>query len=224
MSQQSTFAAGEAIPFVEYDAVSDEQLGFYIDSSICSGCKACQVSCQDNKQLDVGQRFRRVYEKAGGGFEMTEAGGFTNSVFAYTVSIACNHCDKPMCMRRCPTDAIHKREGDGIVRINTDTCIGCGNCAKSCPYKAPQMNPKTGKADKCDFCIDRLAQGQQPVCVKSCPLHAIEFGPISQLRKKYGELAEVNGLPTAKMTRPNLVIKPNRGALKKPEHAQLVKG
>ncbi|MGF1760267.1 dimethylsulfoxide reductase subunit B [Photobacterium sagamiensis] len=205
---------GEKIPFVEYEPVSDEQLGFFIDSSLCSGCKACQVACKDKNNLEVGRRFRRVYEVSGGGFEKTPTGAYKNNVFAYTLSISCNHCDDPICTKNCPTQAMHKRPGDGIVRVNTDRCVGCGYCSWSCPYGAPQMDPEAGQMSKCDMCIDRLAEGKMPVCVETCPLHAIKFGKISELRAKYGQLSEVKGMPSASITKPNLVIKPNKGAIK----------
>ena len=71
--------------YKEYPPVSDKQLGFFIDSSRCSGCKACQVACKDKHNLEPGRRFRRVYEVKGGGFIPTGQGGFTNNVYAYTL-------------------------------------------------------------------------------------------------------------------------------------------
>ncbi|MBG3078628.1 dimethylsulfoxide reductase subunit B [Proteus mirabilis] len=201
--------------FKEYAPVSDEQLGFFIDSSRCSGCKACQVACKDKNNLEVGRRFRRIYEVKGGGFVPTGQGGLVNNVFAYTLTISCNHCESPVCVKNCPTTAMHKREGDGIVRVDTSKCVGCGYCAWSCPYGAPQMNEETGQMSKCDFCIDLLSEGKNPICVDTCPLNAIKFGKIKELRAKYGHLSQVQGLPDFTMTNPNLVIKPHTGATKK---------
>lgn len=73
--------------FTHYPPVSDKQLGFFIDSSRCSGCKACQVACKDKNNLEVGRRFRRVYEVKGGSFIPTGQGGVSNNVFAYTLSM-----------------------------------------------------------------------------------------------------------------------------------------
>ncbi len=61
--------------FQVYPAISDKQLGFYIDSARCSGCKACQVACKDKNNLDVGRKYRRVYEVAGGEFIENGTGG-----------------------------------------------------------------------------------------------------------------------------------------------------
>jgi len=206
--------------FTDYPPVSDKQLGFFIDSSRCSGCKACQVACKDKNNLEVGRRFRRVYEVTGGGFIPTGQGGVQNNVFAYTLSISCNHCADPICTRNCPTIAMHKRPGDGIVRVNTDKCVGCGYCAWSCPYGAPQLNTQTGQMSKCDFCVDLQAKGEPPVCVATCPLGAIKFGPIDELRATWGNVNSVKGLPDASITQPNLVIKAHQGAEKEePRHA-----
>lgn len=198
--------------FQEFPPVSSQQLGFFIDSSRCSGCKTCQVACKDKNNLEVGRRFRRVYEIQGGGFLPTGNGGLQHNVHAYTLSIACNHCADPACTKNCPTTAMHKRPGDGIVRVDTDKCVGCGYCVWSCPYGAPQLNTASGQMSKCDFCVDLLARGEEPICVAACPLGAIQFGPIEELRARYGALNTVKGLPDPAITQPNLVVKPHRGA------------
>ncbi|MFA9440311.1 DMSO/selenate family reductase complex B subunit [Uliginosibacterium sp. sgz301328] len=188
------------------------QLGFFIDSSLCSGCKACQVSCKDKNGLEVGRLFRRVSEVRGGGFAPNGSGGYINNVFAYTLSISCNHCSDPICTRNCPTTAMHKREEDGVVVVDIEKCIGCGYCAWSCPYGAPQMNEEIGRMSKCDLCLDLREQGQDPACVAACPLHAIQYGPIDELRAKYGDVCDARGLPSSEITQPNLVIRLHPGA------------
>ena len=187
------------------------QLGFYINQSICIGCKACTVSCKDKNDLDVGMNFRRVYSYEEGGYGQL-GDGFTSNVKSFYFSIACNHCDAPECMKNCPTGAIEKRKEDGVVIIHQDVCIGAQLCIKACPYAAPQYNEKIKKANKCNLCID--LDGEDPVCVSTCPMHAIEFGPITELRKKYGNVAEIIGMPSAEITKPNLVITPHRHAKK----------
>ncbi len=85
----------------------------------------------------------------------------------------------------------------------------------SCPYGAPQLNEQTGQMSKCDMCVDLLAKGESPGCVATCPLEAIKFGPIDELRAKYGSVCDVNGLPDSSITKPNLVVKAHQGAEKR---------
>ncbi|MCU0952170.1 MAG: dimethylsulfoxide reductase subunit B [Burkholderiaceae bacterium] len=188
------------------------QLGFYVDVAKCTGCKTCQVACKDKNGLPVGINFRRVAEYAGGQWKQLEPGVWQQDVFAYYTSISCNHCADPACVTVCPTGAHAKRKEDGLVLIDSAQCIGCKRCAKACPYGAPQYNPATQKMMKCDGCVDRLAQGQNPTCVDACPQRAIEFGDIEQLRRKYGKGAAIAPLPDPKRTRPSLVIKAPRNA------------
>lgn len=108
------------------------QYGFYIDSSRCTGCKTCELACKDFKNLSPEVNFRRIYEYAGG--DWTEQDGvYTQNVFAYYLSISCNHCDDPACVKVCPSGAMHKRE-DGFVVVNEEVCIGCRYCHMACPY------------------------------------------------------------------------------------------
>lgn len=187
------------------------QLGFYINQAICIGCKACTVACKDKNNLDVGMNFRRVYSYEEGVYAQI-GNGFSPQVAAYTFSIACNHCDKPECVKNCPTGAIKKREEDGVVVIQQDVCIGSKYCISACPYGAPQFNEKVNKANKCNLCIDLMEKGEDPVCVTTCVMNAIEFGEIEELRKKYGKVAQIKGMPSASTTKPNLVITPHRDA------------
>ena len=111
----------------------------------------------------------------------------------------------------CPSGAMHKRE-DGFVVVNEEVCIGCRYCHMACPYGAPQYNADKGHMTKCDGCHERVAEGKKPICVESCPLRALDFGPIAELRAKHGQLAAVAPLPSAHFTRPSIVIKPNANA------------
>ena len=82
-----------------------KQYGFYIDSSKCTGCKTCQLSCKDNKDLDVGVNYRRVYEYAGGNW-VKDGDAWQQDIFSYYLSIACNHCSEPACAKVCPSGAM----------------------------------------------------------------------------------------------------------------------
>lgn len=189
-----------------------KQLGFYIDLTKCTGCKTCVVACKDAHNLEVGRNFRKVIEMQTGGWRQDRAtGAWHQDVEAYYVPISCNHCADPACVKFCPTKAHHKRDTDGLVVIDTKKCVGCGLCAKACLYGVPVLNPATRKMSKCDACADRLDHGLQPICVESCPQRAIEFGPIDELRKKYGDRATIAPLPDADLTKPSLVIRPPKG-------------
>lgn len=186
------------------------QLGFYIDQSRCTGCKACTVSCKDKNDLEVGMSFRRVYHFEEGGYNNIGASIYP-SLKAFYFSISCNHCTSPACLPSCPTGSIIKRKEDGIVVVDQEKCVGSRFCIEACPYGAPQFNKKLFKMSKCDSCLDLREKGEQPVCVTTCIQRAIEFGPIDELRKKYGSVSQVKGMPRP-MTKPNLVIMPHRDA------------
>jgi anaerobic dimethyl sulfoxide reductase subunit B (iron-sulfur subunit) len=188
-----------------------KQLGFHIISSQCGSCKACQVACQDKNSLPAETRWRRVYQYGGGSWIKQGNLIKPNGVFTYSVSVACMHCENPPCVSVCPAGAITKR-ADGVVLINQDACIGCRYCEWACPYGAPQYLADKGVMSKCTFCEDLLAKGENPACVDACPMRAIEYGELSELRAKYGSLAAIEPLPSASLTSPALVITPHRHA------------
>ncbi|WP_418941250.1 DMSO/selenate family reductase complex B subunit [Parasutterella excrementihominis] len=184
------------------------QYGFYIDLVKCTGCKTCVIACKDAHSLPVGTNYRKVIEFVEGDWKKDASGAWVQDVSGYYVPIACNECADPACVKVCPTKAHFKRESDGLVLIDEKKCIGCGACAQACPYGAPVLNETEHKMHKCDACADRLAQGLLPICVEACPQRAIEFGEISELRKKYGNNADIAPLPSSSLTKPSLVIRP----------------
>lgn len=191
------------------------QYGFYFDASKCTGCKTCMVACKDKNNLPVGMNFRRVTEFSGGNWRQDRAtGAWHQDAFAYYLSISCNECSDPECVKVCPTKAHFKRAEDGLVLIDPKKCIGCGACLAACPYGAPQLDREARKMRKCDTCLDRREKGLNPVCVDACPQRALDFGPIDELRKKYGDCAAIAPLPDASVTKPNLVIHPTKSAKK----------
>jgi len=94
---------------------------------------------------------------------------------------------------------------------DTEMCIGCKKCTLSCPYEAPAYNPEADIVRKCDGCRDWLAHGMQPACVAACSTRALQFGPMTELRRRYGDRAlvsEVRGLADSSLTGPNLLVAP----------------
>lgn len=173
------------------------QLGFHYDMSACIGCRVCQIACKDKNDLDVGVLYRRVFDM--------EKGVYPNPRLDH-ISLGCNHCKDPKCVKNCPTGALHKREEDGIVLHDKAKCIGCRLCTWSCPYGAPQYKEHEGKVGKCDLCADLLAKGEEPACVSACVMRALHVGEIDELRKKYGDTADIPGLPSSEITHPSLTI------------------
>ena len=188
-----------------------KQYGFYFDSDRCTGCKTCELACKDYKDLGTDVNFRRIYEYTGGNWSQLADGCWHQDVFAYYMSISCNHCSAPACTKVCPTGAMHKNE-DGFVIVNEEICIGCRYCHMACPYDAPQYDAQKGHMTKCDGCYSRVKAGQKPICVDACPLRALDFAPIDELRVKYGDQASIAPLPPADITYPNLVVKPNKNS------------
>lgn len=188
------------------------QYGFHFDGTRCTGCKTCVLACKDKNDLPNEVNFRNVYEYGGGTWTQDAAGCWTQDAYVYHVSVACNHCDSPICLANCPQGAISKNDETGEVRSDPEMCIGCGTCANSCPYGAPKIDTDAMKSIKCNMCADRVAEGKDPICVEACPLRALDFGEIDELRSKYGEVAEVAPLPSANETMPNLVITEPAGA------------
>lgn len=183
---------------------------FYFDSRFCSGCKACQIACQDKHGLAIGQSWRRVYEVSGGEWQQQGA-AWISHLYAYHLSIACNHCARPICAEVCPSRAMTVRP-DGIVLVQTERCLGCNYCRWACPYEAPQLDPQHGWMTKCTFCEDELAQGRPPACVAACGLRTLDFGELSDLQRRYPGSAEVYPLPAASLTEPGLLIRPHATA------------
>lgn len=156
------------------------QYGWLLDYKRCIECRACEAACKQWNGLETGIRFRQV--------RTFETGQFPK-VQTQALSLACNHCDNPFCLKVCPTKSIYRHAGTGAVLIKQETCIGCGLCSEFCPYDAPQLNTKTQKMTKCTMCVDRLDQKLQPACVTLCPTGALQFGPWDQIQNHGAERA-----------------------------------
>ncbi|HML20885.1 MAG TPA: dimethylsulfoxide reductase subunit B [Aggregatilinea sp.] len=188
-----------------------KQLAFYYDQSVCTGCKACQIACKDDNDLEVGVLWRRVVELNGGNW-IKQGATWVQNIVTYHLSMSCNHCEDGICLKVCPTGAMHKRD-DGIVLIDQDKCIGCRYCQWACPYDAPQYVDDKGKMSKCDFCYNYIDEGLPPACVAACPMRALDFGELSELQAKYGTVNNIYPMPDPSLTQPAVVITPHPGAM-----------
>ena len=168
-----------------------KKLGLVIDLDTCVGCQACAVHCKEwNAQgmsgplpdADAhgadpnGVWFNRVHS-----FEARNA---TGEHVAINFPRSCLHCENAVCVTVCPTGASYKREEDGIVLVNPDTCIGCKLCSWACPYGAREYDAEAGVMKKCTLCADRIYNesldeaNRIPACVATCPTGARHFGDL----------------------------------------------
>lgn len=173
----------------------------HFDATACTGCKACQAACKDHNELPEGVLWRRVYEVAGGGFRKDGA-AWRHDVFAWNLSLSCNHCERPVCAEVCPTGAVARRD-DGVVLLDSTKCMGCRYCEWACPYGAPRFDEARGVMTKCTLCADRLDEGLAPSCVAACPMRALDFGPLEEMKARFPE-ASGFPLPDPGLTEPCL--------------------
>ena len=177
----------------------------------CVACHACTASC--NAEWDVPPSYARTHVKT-----TPLAGTFPNLTSSPYVA-QCNHCDHPPCVPACPSGATYQDKG-GVVRVDGDVCIGCAFCVDACPYEARFVSPSTKKVDKCDFCAPRIARGEEPACVATCPAGAKHFG---DLEDRTGEVHRIVFHEGARRVESDTVaVGPNVYYLGKAEHLDLV--
>ena len=181
------------------------QMGFYFDQSRCTGCYTCCVACKDWNDIPAGPaHWRRVTSREWGTYP---------EVYLTYFSLSCSHCEKPACAVACPVSAIAKRQEDGIVVVDREACLGgdiCGmTCKQACPYGVPQFGSgENPRMQICHFCLDRLNENKKPACVDSCPVRALDAGPLDELKEKYGDGKEAEGFIYSLETKPSIIVKP----------------
>lgn len=179
------------------------QYGFFFDQSRCSGCRACTVACKNWNGLPPGPlKYLKIYEYEKGSFP---------DVRIHFQWVPCYHCEEPVCVGNCPSEAIYKEHKYGAVLIDSQKCDGCRICYDACPYGAPVFDSdRTGvKAQKCTMCIDRLELGSKPICVLACPDRALDFGLLSTLIGRYGDIRDLEDMPSSQATKPAILFKPH---------------
>ena len=168
--------------------------GMLIDLKKCAGCHNCAVTCKNANNLPEGLWYNTVRTE-GGAYDDTPAGTYPNLSMEF-VPVGCQHCANPACVAVCPTGATAQRE-DGIVTVDSETCIGCGSCISACPYDVRTLlegEPsfyfdfalgdwdapahKAHTVEKCTFCANRIDRGEQPACMELCPVRARLWGDL----------------------------------------------
>jgi len=178
---------------------------FLTDSTLCIGCKACEVACKEwNGVAEDGLDWTGFsYDNTGSVgastwrhvkfVEQPPAPGFGGNaaeLASWTFSSdVCKHCENAGCLEACPTGSIVRTEFGGVF-IQPDVCNGCGYCVTACPFGVVERNQKDGSAFKCTFCYDRQKAGLVPACAKVCPTESIRFGEIDDLRQRAADRIE----------------------------------
>ena len=197
-----------------YGDAAKPQMGFFTDTSLCIGCKACEVACKEWNQvpeslqgftgmsydntIDLGaDTWRHVafveqskplqvgIDEGGGLATLQEAEGLRWLM----ASDVCKHCSHAACLDVCPTGALFRTEFDTVV-VQSDICNGCGYCVPACPFGVLDKREDDGRVWKCTLCYDRLKDDKTPACAQACPTHSIQFGELSDLREHAAERLE----------------------------------
>lgn len=196
---ESTLSAAQAKALEHHAAREDtintaRRKGFFTDTTLCIGCKACEVACKQWNQLpDDGLLF------TGMSYDNTVALGASTwrhvafverpvalstqdaGAFSWLFSSdVCKHCVRAGCLESCPTGAIIRTEFDSVY-VQPDICNGCGYCVVSCPFGVIDRREEDGRAWKCTLCYDRLKEDMEPACAKACPTDSIQFGDFEEL-------------------------------------------
>jgi len=174
----------------------NKQHGFFFTADNCIGCHACEAACSEKNENPAHLAFRSVGYVEGGSYPDYKR---------MNISMACNHCDDPVCLKGCPTGAYTKHAEYGAVLQDPETCFGCGYCTWVCPYNAPQLDPVKGRVSKCNMCVDRLEVGLKPACVSACVGNALDFGVIEDTPKNRQQCkTSIPGFPDPEITHPNI--------------------
>ena len=179
-----------------------ERYGFFTDTTLCIGCKACEVACKDWNGLptdEVGltgfsydntRRLSSTTWRHVGFVEQIEVSPESRVTQMQPfqsnwlmMSDVCKHCSPAPCLEACPTGSLFRTEF-GTVVVQQDICNGCGYCVPSCPFGVVDLNLIAGTAQKCTLCYDRLKGGFEPACAKACPTESIQFGKLSELQER----------------------------------------
>lgn len=168
-----------------------KQLAFMVNSKKCIGCYSCAMACKNQYHQETGVVWRNLVP--------LESKDYPHKDRAF-YSLACNHCEKPICVEVCPVGAHVKREQDGIVVHSPEKCVYCRQCIESCSYHAAKDNKLLQRAEKCSMCVERIDAGELPACVQGCPTKALTLIELNtanlkgavQYPKGFGKFVKLN--------------------------------
>ena len=180
--------------------------GFAIDTNRCIGCHTCSVACRIENNLPEGTWWNRALTV--GGEEMDTPEGVFPDVSMSYLTVACQHCENPACVKVCPVGATYRDAETGVVRQDYDKCIGCRMCMAACPYTGVRSfnweEPKhaigmdLGDGDvpahqkhvveKSTMCWHRIARDEAPACIKVCPERARFWGDLDDPGSEVAQL------------------------------------
>ena len=191
-----------------YDGDQQPRMGFFTDTTVCIGCKACQVACKEWNHVPdtIGELTGSSYDNTGtlGAdnwrhvtfieqrkvvYVQQETGLGSPSIegepdFRWLMSSdVCKHCTEAPCLDVCPTGSLFRTEF-GTVVVQEDICNGCGYCVPACPFGVLDRREEDGRVWKCTMCYDRQKDGLEPACAQACPTDSIQYGPLDELREK----------------------------------------
>jgi anaerobic dimethyl sulfoxide reductase subunit B (iron-sulfur subunit) len=179
------------------------QYGFFYNQARCSDCRACVIACRDWNHTSGPVTWARMFQ--------WEKGTFPN-VRLHFLFAPCYHCENPVCVDAA-NGAMYKEEKYGAVLIDPDKAnsMDLRKAQEACPYGAIQFDSDAmnATASKCTMCIDRLEQGQLPICVEACGLRALDFGKLEDLQKRYGTVRDLEDMPSSSAALPSIVFRPH---------------
>ena len=205
--------------------MANKHFAIAVDTTRCMGCHTCGVACKQENNVPDGVWWLRSLTDGGDHMD-SPRGAYPQNEMRY-LTLQCQHCENPACVKVCPVGATYQDPETGVVRQDYEKCIGCRMCMSACPYTGVRSfnweEPKSSighdlgdrdvpahqkhVVEKCTFCYHRLARGEEPACVDACPAVARFFGdvndPSSEISQILGSRASVQ-LLTEMGTKPSV--------------------